>query len=334
MEKTIRVGMIGLGSMGRAHTEHLRSLPFVEVVAVCGQTREKAEAFSVAHTNGEASAYERYEDMLEEARPDAVYICIPPDAHVGQVEAAAARGIAVFVEKPIALDSRVAASMARAVEEAGVVSQVGYHNRFGTAVQELKRMIEDGSAGVPTLFDGRYDCNSLHGPWWRDRSRSGGQVFEQAIHTYDLAMHFCGTPARVSGITANLAHRDVPDYTVEDTSAAIIRFESGAVASICASNCAVPNEWNSSFTVICSKVTAYFASENRAEFVFTAGPVPERRLFEAKTDVYRDENKAFIAALRGEGPERCPIGEGLASLRLVERVVQSSEQDGAMLRYA
>ncbi|QHW29943.1 Gfo/Idh/MocA family oxidoreductase [Paenibacillus rhizovicinus] len=333
MEKQIRVGIIGLGGMGRAHAKHLRSLSGVEITAVCGQSMEKAEAFNAEHAGGTAAAYDRYEDMLEQETLDAVYVCIPPYAHRGQVEAAAKRGCAVFVEKPIALDSETAASMVLAVEQAGVLSQVGYHNRFGSAVRELKRMIDDGTAGVPTLFDGRYDCNSLHSPWWRDRSLSGGQVFEQAIHTYDLAMHLFGTPTRVSGLTGNLAHREISDYTVEDTSAAIVRFESGAMASICASNCAVPMEWNSSFTVVCSKATVYFMGPNKAEFVLTGGAEPVRRLFEEEVDVYLEENIAFIAALRGEGPELCPIGDGLASLRLVEKVMQSAELDGTMLQF-
>lgn len=331
--KELRVGIIGLGGMGRLHAKHLNGLPGVNVTAVCGTTQAKAEAFAAEHAGGRAAAYELYADMLEKEKLDAVYVCLPPDGHIGQAEAAAERGIAVFVEKPIALDSDRAARMARAVEQAGVASQVGYHNRFGSAVQELKRMLADGTAGAPTLFDGRYDCNSLHAPWWRDRSRSGGQVFEQAIHTYDMAMHLLGTPSRISGFTANLAHREVPDYTVEDTSAAVVRFASGAMASICASNSAVPSEWNSSFTVVCTKLTAYFDGPNRAEFVFTSGSEPVRKAFGEERDVYLEETKAFVAALRGEGPELCPIAEGLASLRLVERVTQSAEQDGATLPY-
>ncbi|SFT14621.1 Gfo/Idh/MocA family protein [Paenibacillus sp. BC26] len=333
MLKSIRVGIAGLGMMGQKHARNLLSIPGVEVTAVCGTTLEKAEAFREAHTGGAAKAYEDFNTMLEKETLDAVYICLPPYAHQGQVEAAASKSIAVFLEKPIALNTEIAERMTAAVEGAGVVSQVGYHNRFGAAVKELKRLIEDGTAGIPTLFDGRYDCNSLHSSWWSDRNLSGGQVFEQVIHTYDLAMYFLGTPDKISGFTANLNHREAVGYTVEDTSAAVIRFRSGAMASITASNCAVPGEWNCSFTVICSKLTAYFTSANDAEFVFTGGSENARQTFASELDVYEDETVAFIAALRGEGPEVCPIREGLRSLRLVENVMQSADDDGRQIAY-
>ncbi|WP_308636368.1 Gfo/Idh/MocA family protein [Paenibacillus silvisoli] len=333
MTQTIRVGIAGTGMMGQIHAKHLLNIPGVEVTAACGTTIEKAEAFCAAHTGGAARAYEDFNAMLDGETLDAVYICLPPYAHHGQVEAAARKGAAVFIEKPIALNTDIAGRMVTAIEEAGVVSQVGYHNRFGAAVLELKRLIDDGTAGVPTLFDGRYDCNSLHSPWWRDRSLSGGQVFEQAIHTYDLAMLFLGTPERVTGYTANLNHQEAEGYTVEDTSAAVIRFASGAMASITASNNAVPGEWNSSFTIICTKLTAHFKGSNKAEFIFTGGAEPVRREIDAELDVYAAETDAFIAALRGEGAEVCPIREGLRSLRLVEQVMRSADENGKQLNY-
>ncbi|RAP73655.1 Gfo/Idh/MocA family protein [Paenibacillus montanisoli] len=333
MAKAIRVGIAGLGMMGQLHAKHLINMPGVEVTAACGTTHAKAEAFCASHTGGAARAYDDFDAMLEREQLDAVYICLPPYAHQGQVEAAARKGVAVFIEKPIALSTDIAERMVAAIEEAGVVSQVGYHNRFGTAVQELKRLIDDGTAGAPTLFDGRYECNSLHSPWWRDRSLSGGQVFEQAIHTYDLAMYFFGTPERISGFTANLNHQEAEGYTVEDTSAAVIRFRSGAMASITASNNAVPGQWNSCFTVICSKLTAHFKGANKAEFIFTGGAEPVRREVGSELDVYAAENESFIAALRGEGPEACPIREGLRSLRLVEKVMKSADEDGKLRDY-
>ncbi|QHW34783.1 Gfo/Idh/MocA family oxidoreductase [Paenibacillus rhizovicinus] len=333
MTKITKVGMLGLGSMGQKHVKNLLELPNVEVAAICGSTIDKAVAFSMEYTGGSARAYDSFDDMLDEEALDAVYICIPPFAHNGQVEKAASKGVAVFIEKPIAFDTTTAERMTAAVERAGVVSLVGYNYRFGGAVQELKRMIEDGRAGVPTLFEGRFYCNSLHSPWWSDRSRSGGQVFEQAIHIYDLALHFFGIPDRISGFTANLGHLETPGYTIEDTSVGSVRFRSGAMASICASNCAVPTEWDCTFTVICSKVTARFAHGNSAEFVFTDGETPVRQRYETHLDGHAEETRSFIAAVRGEGPEVCPIREGLLSLRLVENVMQSADDNGRQIAY-
>jgi predicted dehydrogenase len=202
-----------------------------------------------------------------------------------------------------------------------------------SAVKELVKMIGDGTAGIPTLFDGRYDCNSLHSPWWRDRSKSGGQVFEQVIHTYDLAMHFLGEPDTVSALLSNICHTDVPGYTIEDTGASIIKFRTGALASISSSNCAVPLEWNNTFTVICSNVTANFTDPNNAEFIFTGDKEAGRKKIVAKYDLYFEELKTFFDAVRGLDANICTVEEGLKSLCLADCVVKSSETGGQPVKY-
>ncbi|MGE5598827.1 MAG: Gfo/Idh/MocA family protein [Bacteroidota bacterium] len=327
MHAKIRLAILGAGYMARRHAHNLAREPEAALVAVCDVRREAAEALC-AELRGEAAPYEDFDRMLAETAPEAIYVCLPPFAHEGQVEEAAGRGIHLFLEKPIALTAQRAASMVLAVQRAGVVAQVGYHMRFGAAVRELRRMIEDGTAGRPALFDARYDCNSLHGPWWRDAEKSGGQVLEQAIHLYDLALHFLGEPSRAAAFTANLCHGDVPGYTVEDTSAAAICFKNGSLAGITASNCAVPMEWNSSFTVVCEKVTAYFTDPNRAEFVRTDADPPERFSIRGDVEMYVEETRAFLASVRGRGLRVAPIEEGYLGVRLVEAVVASAKAGG------
>ncbi len=190
-------------------------------------------------------------------------------------------------------------------------------------------MIDDGTAGVPTLFDGRYEANALHGPWWRDRRKSGGQVFEQVIHLYDLALHFLGRPRVVAGFTTNLCHRKVAGYSVEDTSAATIRFASGALATIAGTNCAVPREWNASFTVVCEKLTAHFRNANDATFIVTAGR--KRRQFEVNDDVdpFAEEDRAFVSSVLTGRPGGATLDEGFWGLQMVAAVVASSGRNGA-----
>jgi predicted dehydrogenase len=70
-----------------------------------------------------------------------------------------------------------------------------------------------------------------------------GQVVEQAIHTYDICRYLLGKPTSVYCRQANLFHRDVPGYTNEDVSSTVITFENGALASMVATNNAIPNKW-------------------------------------------------------------------------------------------
>ncbi|HEY5586399.1 MAG TPA: Gfo/Idh/MocA family oxidoreductase [Ruminiclostridium sp.] len=331
MMKDIKVGILGAGGMAKVHAKNLMKLPGVQVVSMCARSEEDAKINIAAVQDLEAKAFGDFYQMLREISIDVLYVCLPPFAHSGQVEAAAAKGIHIFLEKPIALEPKRAKSMLEAIESAGVISQVGYHMRFGSAVKELKRMITQGEAGKPTLFDGRYDCNHLHSQWWRDVNKSGGQIIEQVIHVYDLSMHFFGKPESVFGFLSNTCHKDVSDYTVEDTSVASVRFLSGALANISASNCAIPMEWNNTFTVICEKVTAYFKDANNAKFVMTNQNPPVIIEVKSQMDTYFEETKAFIEAVKEGKPSICPIEEGCNSLYLVDAVVRSSKQAGTVL---
>lgn len=326
--KTIRVGILGAGFTAGVHSRNLLKISGVEVAAICDPEVERAKKLATSLHQENIRVYLDFSTMLNSECLDVVYICIPPYAHGGEVEIAASKGIHAFIEKPISIDIGRAESMVQAVKKAGVYSRVGYHMRTGAAVRELKRMIDGGTAGIPTLYDGRYDCNSLHSPWWRELDKSGGQVFEQAIHAYDMAMYLLGIPENVSGFLSNLCHREVPGYTVEDTSTSAICFTSGALASISASNCAVPLEWNNHFTVVCGNVTVHFDTPNKAEFIYTDGQEVCRKLVDDSRDMYFEETSAFIAEIRGEKVECCSIEEGLRSLYLVDAVTRSSAEGG------
>ena len=97
----MRVGLAGCGAIARVHAAVLRSLPGVQLCACCDIVREKAE--DLARADG-CAVYENYTDMLDQEKPDAVHLCLPHYLHVPMAEAAAERGIAVFTEKPPAID--------------------------------------------------------------------------------------------------------------------------------------------------------------------------------------------------------------------------------------
>jgi predicted dehydrogenase len=324
----LRIGILGSGGWAGQHAQRITRESGARLVAVCGRNRAKAEELAGKHG---AEAYDDFSAMLTRARLDALYICLPPYAHTGQAEEAAKAGVHLFLEKPIAIEPGRGRAIVEAIDGAGVVSQVGYHMRFGTASRALKRAIDDGSAGRPTLFTGTWTCNNNHSEWWRDIARSGGQVLEQAIHIYDLACWYLGEPVSVTAAAENLCHREVPGYTVEDTSAAVVRFASGAVASITASNCAIPWEWSGRWSLICERLTAGFQSHNQAEFVKTADQKAERSAVAGDVDPYAEETREFLAAVRARDPKAvcAPARDGLRSLRLCAAALESARQGGA-----
>ena len=325
----IRVGMLGMGNMGRAHIEQLRKMDDVEVVALCS-AKDGARRYN-AEFGTNYPVYDDFLKMLDEVEMDAVYVTLPPYAHDGQIEAAAKKKLAVFTEKPLAITVERAQSIADAVRENCVKSMMGYHMRFGGAVKHVRALMEQGLTGRPTLYSANYECNSLHAPWWIRRELCGGQVFEQIIHLYDMAYFMMGDFDSVTGYVANLCHTDVPGYTIEDTSAVSMRFKSGALGCITGSNCAVPNRWAGIFKIVFENCVAEFDDFNAVTLTWTRGEVRQEPLT-FDDDVRWAQNRLFIDVVKGDAPEFAPIAEGLAGVRIVDAAVRSSEAGGTPIR--
>lgn len=333
----VRVGIMGCGFIGGTHAKALSAIDGVRITALYDTERAKAEALAGKLAGSPAAAGGRgagptvfgdYAEMLASGI-DALFVCLPPFAHGDEVQQAAAAGVHVFMEKPIALTSRDAEAMASAAEKAGTITQVGYMMRYSEAIARIRELMVDGSAGRPTLYQATYACNALHAPWWRDRLKSGGQIFEQAIHLYDLALSFLGTPNSVSAMMGNLCHTDVEGYTIEDTSSVVIGFAGGAIANITATNCAVPGEWNHSFTLVCEKLVATLRNGTDLELVFTDGEVRHERHSFAD-DVFVAEDGAFIEHVRSRTPTATPLRIGAEGVRLVEAATRAA-RDGVMV---
>jgi predicted dehydrogenase len=337
--KEISIGFLGAGGIAGQHIRSLSRLSGVRVVGICDHNLAKAESLNSQQLSGTAKCYPGFSQMLAEAPMDALYVCIPPGANRGEVEAAAGKGIHLLLEKPMALDLVRAQSIARAVHDAGVKCQLGYHMRHTEPARRLKTMLEDGSAGRPLLMRAHWLCSALHGEWWQDPNMGGGHLIEQVIHLYDLARYFLGDAATVTGFVANLGKHRFPDYRVDDTSAATIRFKSGAIARLCASNSADPWDPSVGATVVCEKILVQFKTPEDALFLHHHGMVAEeawkpnaqRRCDDVKSlSSPRDEiNRNFIASLRENEALRSSIDDGLETLRLVLSVAKSSAAGGA-----
>ncbi len=326
MHTDIRVAILGMGNMGRAHANQLRKLSGVTIVALCSRPVDDANRYN-QESNTQYPVYEDFDQMLDAEKFDVLYVCLPPFAHTGQLEKAARRGIHIFEEKPIAINVQRGQSMVEAVQAGGVKSQIGYHMRFGGAVKRLKELVDNGTAGRPTLYSANYECNSLHTPWWIDVEKSGGQILEQIIHLYDMALYTMGDASKVVGFVENLCHKDVPDYTVEDTSAVSVQFRSGALGTITGSNCAIPGQWNGHFRIVFENLVADFFDHDHGKITFTKEDNREE-ILDFKTDVTFAEDEYFMAVVRGEKPEITPITDGFKGLALVAAATESSREGG------
>jgi predicted dehydrogenase len=325
---SLRTAFIGCGGFARRHAAILARLDDVQLVGFCNRGLDKAEAFNQVYAGGRAKTYTDYEVMFAELDLDLVYICLPPYAHGREVELACEHGVHFLIEKPIALSLQLAESMAAQVTASRVKSQVGFMYRFGEAARQLRQRRPPG--GQAGFMVARYACNSLHRPWWRDRSLSGGQLVEQAIHLLDLTRFFLGEPVQVFSMQDNLFHGQVEGYTSDDSSGTVIRFVSGGLAVLAATNGAIPNRWDYDWRLMLPGLTADFADANHAVFHDTRpadpGATVPAETVAADTDLYLAETLDLLSAIRDNRPTAVPIEEGLRTLRLALAASQSAQQ--------
>ena len=322
----LRTAILGCGGFARRHTQHFVEMSDqVEMVAFCDRNFERAEGYAAEFTDGCATVFTDHHDLFERADLDFVTVCLPPYGHSDEVDCAAAAGVHIFMEKPIALTSEQAWQMVEVAEAAGIVTQVGFMFRFGTAIQRLKALIESGEAGPAGLMSARYFCNSLHGRWWRQREKSGGQLVEQIIHMVDLMRFLMGEAETVYSLQRNLFHQDVPDYTVEDTSGTVFGFENGGIGVIYASNNAVPGQWINDYRVVTEKMMAEFSDANNASFTYTTEDPPRVEAIYSDENIYRLEMLDLFDAIKRGRAAKTPLREGAKSLDLALAAVRSAE---------
>jgi predicted dehydrogenase len=198
--------------------------------------------------------------------------------------------------------------------------------RFGEAIEALKQFIDFGEAGRPGLMSARYFCNSLHAPWWRQKEKSGGQLVEQIIHMADLQRYLLGEPVSVFSRQENLFHREVPDYSIEDVSATIVSFRSGALGVIYATNGAIPNRWINDYRFVAQKLTAEFTNSNNATFHFTGDGEKPPQTISSDRNVHLFELLDLIKAIRTGCETRTPLREGAKSLEVVLAAARSAAE--------
>ena len=151
----------------------------------------------------------RYDDvdtMLAKAKPDVVYVAVPPYRAVAIGERLVQAGIPFLTEKPLAAsDAAGPARLAAAIERAGLVVAVGYHLRALDILTEVRDWL-DGAA--PKLVVARWLDSTPRPAWWGRAEQGGGQVIEQATHLYDLARLLMGE-ATVVGAASTTRHPDL-----------------------------------------------------------------------------------------------------------------------------
>jgi UDP-N-acetylglucosamine 3-dehydrogenase len=219
MAAPLRVGLAGLGSMGRNHLRHLASREGCVLAAVADPASDVL-ADAVAKTGAEGFADPMA--MVTDADIDAVVIAAPTTAHAALAHAAIERGLPVLVEKPLAATVEEGIELVAAARAKGIPLQVGHVERFNPAVLELGRRIAKGWVGA------LYSITSRRAGPFPARIRDVGVTIDLATHDADILSWVAGErPTRVYAETAQRLHA-----TNEDLLFGLLHFPSGATGML------------------------------------------------------------------------------------------------------
>jgi len=193
----VKTALIGAGAIAKQHLSCLKSLPGVELAAICDLSPAAAEA--TAERYGVSTWFTDHRVMLEKARPDVVHVTTPPTSHFALAMDSLDAGAHVIVEKPAASSFEQLDALVRRAQQTGRQFVEDYNYVFNHAPQEILRRIESGEFGAVTHVevliclnilgpDGFADPNSAHPAL----TLAGGAIADFLPHLASLAYLFVG----------------------------------------------------------------------------------------------------------------------------------------------
>jgi predicted dehydrogenase len=319
----IRAAIVGLGRWGQNLVDCTQGktakIRFTTGVA---RTPEKARAFANAH--GLALAGD-YAAALADPAIDAVVLATPHTQHAEQVIAAVRAGKHVFTDKPFALTRASAEAAAKAAAEAKRVLAVGFNWRFQPALQEIRRMVQDGRLGRLLHIEGNFNGPSVYRfpeKHWRQQPEEGpaGGMTGRGVHVVDAMLYLAGP---IDSVFAQ-SYRLTLDYGLDDTTSMLFKFTNGATGYL-GTFIATAECWR----------MQVFGSKGWAK----VGSIPHLHTWSLTTcmvnaqptvidypqgSTERAELEAFAEAIEGGTPYACPPDDAVHGVAVLDAIVKSA----------
>jgi predicted dehydrogenase len=223
----IRVGVIGL-KFGRWHVRTLAAMQGVELVAIADRRPDVPGGLQAYAAKAGAKPYGDGVEMLERERLDAVIVATSPRVRGAIIEKAAAKAVALFVEKPWAANVEQARQLAELCRNRHARIMLAFSFRFHPAIVRLRELL-DGPLGAPQLLSGRYVFDWLPSAdyWLWDPQVGGGFFNENSCHLFDAVNYLLGTPVCIMAEAGTFNGAPGPS-----AAAVTVRYASGAVAAL------------------------------------------------------------------------------------------------------
>ena len=313
-----RVGVVGLGFFGKILLGVLRETPGVQVVAVHDRFPEKASEIDLQG----ARFYKKLEDMFDQEKMDAVAVAEIPAYHLLPTQLAAARGIHVFCEKPMANTLSDCDKMIEACASNHVKLMIGFKHRFTKAMAQAKRELPQ--LGRPYWAMYTYPLWKVDDSGWKfDENGTRGIVVENMVHAFDVMRYFFGDfrSLYAEGDTFVYSNTKLPDSAIM-----VARFENGAIAGIgggCTSEQRVTREYlDMHFEHGIVQLSGKLDQPYNLRILRREDPLPEDHIYEG-SDGIREEVRHFIDCVQG-GQEPLSTGtDGKKALEIALAAIES-----------
>ncbi|WP_419992532.1 Gfo/Idh/MocA family protein [Streptomyces boninensis] len=316
-----RIGVLGAGAVGTDHVRAAAGAAAYEIAAICDVHRAAADA--LAAPTG-TPVYTDHRAMFAAAGLDAVIVTAPHALHAPLVVEAAAAGLHVLVEKPMATTADDCTRMIEACREAGTLLAVAHVIHFDPVVREVRRLIASGEFGDPLLITHRrsshYEPGSRPG-WFFDRAVAGGGiVLNVGTHGLDRIQLFGG--AAVHSVSAVVRGR--PGMEVETDALALLELDNGVHASLTLTSRGAPYYDETEVVLEHATLRASRADglsllrDGAATPLLAADPAHGRAAFRAQLD-------GFVAAARGGEGEYADGAYGRSVVAAALSVYASAE---------
>lgn len=325
----VRLALVGCGKIGQKHLQALVHQKTAELVATVDPELDRAVAAAVAF---DADAYDTLEAMVQATEVDAVILATPSGTHRELAQKALAHGLHVMVEKPLALSLRDAETIVQAGLDAQRVVTVTHFNRLLPSVStaldayhdgRLGRLLEGGVAVRWARPQSYYDAAG----WRGTRAMDGGVLYNQAIHALDILLQFMGPAREVFAYADTLTH----DIETEDTVGAVIRFASGAIATVNATTCVPETNLEERVSVVGEKgavvigptaqtlATWRVQGDDEDQVRGRVAGLPARAGWQSHLDALED----FSHAILGNRPPLLEAKTALPVLAVIEAMMRS-----------
>lgn len=308
--------IVGMGRWGQTLVDSVQGSNDAGIRFVAGCTGRPERAAEWAARQG-VRILPDFDAVLADPAVKAVAIASPHGIHAAQVVAAARAGKHVFVEKPFTLTKASAEQAVAACSAAGVVMALGHNRRFLPAVAEMKAMLADGRLGTLLHVEGQFSgpgaLSYKPGMWRADRDESPlGGMGGMGIHMVDMFINLAG---RIAEVTVQ-SHAKVIDNGLDDTTAALMRFETGATATF-ATLAYAPRYWR--VALFGTDGVAELHGHERLTFTPREGEGWVRDF--PKTDIERAELAAFAAAVAGGPAYPLPAEQAIHGVAVYEAMI-------------